>query len=400
MEENKTKFSAKSLILSGLVIFLLIFLVTQFSVSNLASGNIKKDVEKMYEACEGLQGKENCYAKAFDGLTRTSDMNYAFSVLRELQKKDTQARGCHFIAHSISTAETQKDTTKWREVMNSAPQDCSYGGAHGAIEVYASSFPDGKLPKEEIPFICENPDTKNCTHGLGHLILIETENDIEESLAICHSLPHQPIAIFECLTGVFMERITALNLEVHGLAGPEALNWAARVPELEALCRAQSGTNSIACWKEIVHAVVVRERNNAQAVVNFCEKAPAEVETRQCIDHALGILTAGYDFDLSKMSPICEARAQASDFPNRCTAHLVSAVLSTTPQETESAVRYCNQTEPQYQKDCFSMIGNTLYMASTENKANLSRACQKAPDEFQTLCQFGGPTDIIFYSGN
>ena len=400
MAEIKSELNLKSFGLLGVVLLVIIFFISQATGPDLASGDLKKDAEKMYQTCAELQNKEQCYAKAFDGLTRSTDMTHAFAVLRELQKKDIQARGCHFIAHSISTAETEKDTAKWREVMNSAPPDCSYGGAHGAIEVYAASFPDGKLPKEEIPFICENPDTKNCTHGLGHLILIETENDINEAVSICHSLPHQEIAIFECLTGVFMERITALNLEIHGLAGKEALNWPARVPELEALCREQTGVNSVACWKEITHAVIVRERNNAQAVINFCETAPGEEETRQCIDHSLGIMTAGYDFDLSKMDPICNAEARASDFKNRCHAHLVSAVLSTIPQESASAVTYCSNVNTEYKKECFSMIGNALRLASSQNKTTHSQSCRRAPSEFRNICEQGGPTSIIFHSGN
>lgn len=398
MEENKFR-NALLLVLGALLV---VFLVGQSSSNSMVSRSVKKDVEKAYQACQGLQNKEQCYAKTFDGLTRTTNMAHAFEVLRELQKKDQEARGCHFIAHSISTAETEKDASKWREVMNSAPQDCSYGAAHGALEVYASTFPEGKLPREEFVNICNNPDTNNCTHILGHLLLIETENDIDEAAGLCHTLPHDYNGIFECVTGVFMERITALNLVTHGLVGEEALNWPARVPELEALCREQvvGSIESLTCWKEITHTVIVRERNDTQRVINFCESAPGEEETRQCIDHALGIMTSGYNFDLSRMGSICESKAKALDFKNRCHAHLVSAVLSTTPQESQSAVSYCSNVEAKYQKDCFSMIGNSLYLAREENKTLLSRACREAPSEFKRVCEQGGPTDIIFHFGN
>ena len=340
------------------IIILASILTLGVSVKNKQTeNNAVRDIAK---ACQKLPKREQCYAKAFANLTKATNRDYAFETLRELQKVDPQARGCHFIAHAISTAEAQKDISKWKELMNTAPTDCSYGAAHGALEAYVATFPDGKLPELEIPNICNNPDTNNCTHILGHLLLVLNDNDIPKSLKICQSLPHNNSSKFECLTGVFMERITALNLEVHGLATKEALNWAARIPELETLCRAQSGTASVACWKEIVHAALIKFNNDPQKIVDFCETAPGNEETRQCINHSLGIMAAGYHFQLNKMSGVCEARAKALDFKNRCYAHLVAATLSTIPQEKSSATKFCGTIDTQYQPSCFAMIDNSL----------------------------------------
>ena len=160
-----------------------ILLILILIVGATAFGIINKDgeAEKIAKACRELENRENCYAKAFENLTKVNDWSYSFAVLRELQAIDPEARGCHFISHSISYAETRKDPSRWREIMNAAPQDCSYGASHGALEVYASTFPDGKLPKSEIPSLCNNPDTNNCTHILGHLLLVMNENDIDDS---------------------------------------------------------------------------------------------------------------------------------------------------------------------------------------------------------------------------
>src|SRR3989344_7566248 len=175
-------------------IFLLLIILVSIFIFDKIVPNGSSEVKKIAEACQELQSREQCYAKAFENLTKETGRDHAFGVLRKLQKIDQQARGCHFIAHSISTAETRKDVSKWKELMNTAPRDCSYGAAHGALEVYASTFPDGKLPKEEIPDLCSNPDTNNCTHILGHLLLVLNENDIPESLKSCQSLPHNNLA--------------------------------------------------------------------------------------------------------------------------------------------------------------------------------------------------------------
>lgn len=392
-------FSWKQNLLALLALFgigALIFLAP----SRPTTSNIKTEVNALVRDCRNLENKETCYAKAFENLTQATSRDHAFAVLRELQKVDQKARGCHFIAHSISITETRKDPTKWRELMNTAPPDCSYGAAHGALEVHASTFPDGKLPKTEIPNLCNNPDLNNCTHGLGHLLLVLNEDDIQESLTDCERLPHDNLGKFECLTGVFMERITALNLETHGLAGKEALNWPARVPELEILCKEQSDSASVACWKEIVHAVLVKVKNDPQQLINFCEKAPGEQETRQCIDHAIGIMASSYQFNLDKMHPICEVSAKAEDYQERCYAHLVSATLSTVPQEIPSAVRFCSSLKTPYQSSCFTMIGNSLQRTGPENRALLTKECLKAPENYQANCTSGGNSTIHFYTGN
>lgn len=345
---------AKKVIILVLVLLLLVNLP-------MPKGNeLTIEAKKIAHACKTLENRETCYGKAFENLTEETNMEHAFAVLRELQKADPDARGCHFIAHSISYAETKKDPSKWREIMNSAPQDCSYGAAHGALEVYASTKPDGKLPKSEIGSVCDNPDPNNCTHILGHLLLVLNENDIPESLKDCQSLPHAEMGKFECLSGVFMERITAFNLENHGLATKEALNWPARMPELEALCREQTGTPSVACWKEIVHAALVKFRNDPQKIVDFCETAPRDEETRECIDHSLGIIASSYNFRLDKMKPICEAHVKAADFKERCYAGLVSSTLSTIPQELPAAERFCDSVESAYRKSCKQRIDNFI----------------------------------------
>ncbi len=355
--------------------------------------NVEKSAQEIKLKCLDLSNKEQCYGKAFEILTQQSDMDFSFKVLGSLQKIDSEANGCHFIAHSISIAETQKDPARWKEIMNKAPQNCSYGGAHGAIEVYASTFPDGKLPDAEALIACDNPDKNNCTHILGHLALVMKDNDIPESLKICEKLPHDKNGIFECLTGVFMERITAFNLIQHGLMDKSALDWKKRTPELEALCNEQSGIPLNACWKEITHAVLVKVNWDPQALVNFCEKASSQEATKGCIDHAIGIIGGYRNFDFSKTASICDVTTKDSTFKNRCGANLVSSTLSTIPNNSEQAVKFCN-TQGKFQKECFIMIGNTLRFSSPENKKAQERACLQSPVSYREQCLNGGSIGI------
>jgi hypothetical protein len=362
MIENKKNnfFGPRELLILGIALIVagLIFAFRAEGPSLTTSAATQADVSKALASCRNPGMKEYCYAAYFRELTTATDWHHAFDVLHALQQKDLKARGCHLIAHAISQAETQKDPTKWRELMNSAPQDCSYGAAHGALEVHASTFPDGKLPVAQIPTICDNPDTHNCTHGLGHVLLVMNKNDIPISLTNCENLPHNALGKFECLTGVFMERITAINLVEHGLADESALNWRERLPELEALCRSQRGLYSVSCWKEIAHVAIVTLNTNPQKVVDFCQTAPGEEETRQCIDHAIGIMAGSMNFDFSRTKAICEAQALASDFTERCYGNLVNSTLSTLPKAQPEAERFCASLAPAYRESCAKRIRN------------------------------------------
>jgi hypothetical protein len=398
MAESKPTMKKKDLVtLAALVLVVGVLLIAGTSSSGKRS--VSKDLATVESKCAAPDNNETCYAKAFETITTETDRDYAFTVLRELQKTEPAARGCHFIAHAISIAETRKDPSKWRELMNSAPQDCSYGASHGVLEVYASTFPDGKLPASEVPNICNNPDTNNCTHILGHLLLVMNDNNIPKSTALCNSLPNNAREVFECLTGVFMERITAFNLVEHGLADKSALNWPTRLPELTKLCNAQTGTNSVACWKEITHVALVTFNNDPQKIVDFCETAPGETQTRECIDHAIGIMAGSYNFQIQKMGPICEARATAADYKTRCYANLVSATLSTVPQNVSDAVSFCTAVDTSYQSACFTMIGNSLYRASPDNKTLQQTACASAPEQYRSACQGGGNNTDAFHAG-
>ena len=66
-------------------------------------------MEKILTTCQGQSDGENCYVKAFGDLRKKATLDHAIQTLAAVQKIDENARGCHFISHAISTAETEKN---------------------------------------------------------------------------------------------------------------------------------------------------------------------------------------------------------------------------------------------------------------------------------------------------
>src|SRR3989344_3388547 len=301
------------------------------------------------------QSKEECYYQEFKKVTKKTGHIYAFQTLAMLQKIDIDAQGCHLISHGIGSGAYDRDPNSWQNLINSLSPECSYGAIHGVIEKYVGSLPDKKLTKEIIPNICGPNPRADCNHIIGPLALVETRGNIDEGLELCQVFIDDRQREF-CLTGVFMEYQTALNLIDHGYAPKSWLNWPARVPELEKVCRAQTGENEVACWKEIVHAALVKFRNDPQKIFDFCSSAQTAEGATECKYHAIGIMATARRFDLDALKPMCSIPQKEPNFKGECYVRLASSTLSTLPAEKDKVASFCRGLDEKYQRDCLYQV--------------------------------------------
>lgn len=328
--------------------------------------------ERTYKNCLPEKGNENCYAKQFTPLAREQGSNYAFQTLFVLQQKDTKAIGCHLIAHGIGLGTYEHDPSNWQNDIRSINPSCSYGAIHGILENYVASLPGGTLTKEMVPDICGENPRADCNHIIGHLILVQTEAKIDDALDVCDVFKSDSVQLGHCYTGVFMEYQTALNLISHGLAPQSWLDWPARVPELERICRTYDNDKAIACWKEIVHAAAVKYNNNAANVFALCDSAPIARASYECKNHSVGILAATYNFEYAKTRAICEAKQNDPNFVGQCYLMLASSTLSTinTPETKQATRQFCSSLKKEYQDPCmaqlsyFEQLPASFYMES------------------------------------
>lgn len=314
--------------------------------------------ERIYQACLSTGSNENCYTKQFSPLAEARGSGYAFETLFILQQKDSKAIGCHLIAHGIGLGAYQHNPANWQNEIRSINPACSYGAIHGILESYVATLPGGVLPKELVPDICGSNPRADCNHIIGHLILVQTEAKVDKALDICDVFKDEPVQLEHCYTGVFMEYQTALNLISHGLAPQSWLNWPARVPELEKMCRTYESDKAIACWKEIVHAIAVKYKNNATEVFAMCDSAPTDKAAYECKNHSVGIMAAAYDFDYSQTRAICEAKQKDPHFTGNCYFMLAASTLSTvnTPRTRQETRQFCLSLQMQYQKACMAQL--------------------------------------------
>ena len=360
------------------------------------------EAAEITRTCRSRAERESCYAKGFGDLTGRTNLERAFRALASLQAADPQARGCHFIAHAIGTAETEKDAARWREVMDRAPDACTYGAMHGALEVHLAEVSGGLTP-EVIRETCAGARRGDCTHIVGHLLLVETKRNIPGALKLCEALPEERNQRYLCFLGVFMEEETAQNLVAHGLADRSALDWPARLPELETLCRSYTGRYGQACWEEIVHAAAAKFGNDPATTFGFCTRHPDPLAQARCIRHGIGVVASAqpFSFRLDALGPICESLPPRSPVgPAECQAELIGSFLSTVPDEGPHAQRYCATLAPKLQPTCFGAARGTLSALNRLTPERWNALCAEVNPASRGACLDASSRSVAAPLGN
>lgn len=354
----------------------------------------QKEAQKIIYECQNLHAKESCYSDKFKKLTEKTDMSFAKQVLSKVQDVDPkQTLGCHLIAHYISIAETKKDPSKWKELLSEIDSNsCTGGYVHGILEAHMATNPDYKITATQIPVICSYlPDANaggdiNCSHNLGHILLAQEQDDIKKSVEICNQVEDSKMK-YECLSGIFMERMTRLNLEAHGIS--KRISWDEKnTAEMEKICREHTGIAGLTCWREIVHMFSVLNNNEPQGVYDACYSAPQEEYAKDCYLHGTSIMAVSYDFKQENLDKICSFYNEDAPAYNKCSSYLLGGMLMSSAKFSNQVIGYCNSSPDEHKASCFGVMGNVLNGA-VKSLPEREKICSSAPVEYKENCLKG-----------
>lgn len=116
----------------------------------------------------------------------------------ELEKFPKNKNVCHGIVHKLG--HEAFELYGFEGAMNIAKSSCGAGFIHGVLESKLGSFITEDEIKEALN-ICSSDD-EFCNHGMGHGLMVLTDNDIYKALDYCDSL--ELGAHSDCYDGVFM----------------------------------------------------------------------------------------------------------------------------------------------------------------------------------------------------
>lgn len=316
--------------------------------SNISS---KETAEQLKAKCNTQQA---CYKVEFQNITKRKGYVFAFNVINELKKIDAGVAGsCHGIAHNIGWAVYDVDPQHWKENLRKINTSCSWGALHGIVEQYIA-ITHNKLDKNSIKSLCQG--VAPCNHGVGHLLLVQTNNVIAPALEICTVLPTLQDRNM-CMTGVFMERMTLQNL-VNDSPETRYNYWKNRLGEFENLCESFEGEENAACWAEIARPAIANFQQDPHKIFDFCNKSSTQEGSKYCRRRAISDLVLAYKFDLAKLKDTCEIAPKSDiSFPRDCYIGIASVAMENLPKERKKeVVNYCESIPFQYINDCKNVL--------------------------------------------
>lgn len=150
------------------------------------------------------------YARAESRLEealRTEGIGAALGELDAASTDPALAGSCHALAHALGRAAYEQ--LGFETALQTSGDVCGSGYLHGVIETHLARNP---LTPDQIDALCPAASGR-CFHGLGHGLMLASNNDLPAAVAACDNLPAHPQRV-QCAEGVFMEHF-ATDVEAH-----------------------------------------------------------------------------------------------------------------------------------------------------------------------------------------
>jgi hypothetical protein len=351
----------------------------------------EQEAKKMHATCSKPKNsrapdKSQCYPQEFYKLTMKTDINFAYDTVFKLQSIDTYAKGCHLIAHGIGWAVYDKDPENWKTAFQEVPKTCNFGAIHGIFERYTRNNKGSFLDKKTLQAICSEKQSA-CIHIIGHLLVVETGNNLEQSKELCSSFPITNENRSDCLQGVYMEHMIGPNLYTHGLISEERRkNWALHIDEFERLCRKENGEQATACWGIISIAANSYYQKDAQKILEFCSTAQTVEAASYCRRVAVGITSSSWANDLKDYN-VCDL-PQPNDptFKKDCLVVFVNTILANiSAKDSKKVVDFCSSLSPSEKLICFQTINNSFSRLSV-NEQHKNTVCSYVTEDYKAIC--------------
>ena len=306
--------------------------------------------------CEQFQNKKNCLRSLFYNLSYSKGHEFSFSVLLLMQKKTNDTNDCHDIAHSIGSGSFERNSNK-KDLLRIISSVCSYGAIHGVIESYLISFPNETiLDPSTIKSICEGSH-QNCYHGLGHILLAETDGNLSMAFDSCEVLNHSRLVLI-CKRGVLMEFVYPPLLVAHGILPESSLNIVSKLENLTILCNSFKDLNiSQICWGEMARVIKSRFRANPTNVFAYCNLAPLFDQRVLCELRSIESYLQQNNLDTAFVTPFCSLTKSLSD--KSCYNSIVNVLLQNS-NDVSRAKAFCDSLPSDYIHSCLNQIGLTM----------------------------------------
>lgn len=198
--------------------------------------------------------------KSIRTIAQDQDAPAAVAFLQDAIRKDPNIENfCHPLAHDIGQVTLGR--MGFERALRFEYDICGSGYIHGVVEQYMKGIPDFVA---ELHTLCP-PDSRKCFHGIGHGLMLRSENDLPGSLEHCHTFS-QTWQQVQCAEGVFMENFEA-NLPGHS-------TQYLRVEDPYFPCRNLGAIDEAVCAFYMPRYYVETRGHHYQDLISYCANVP------------------------------------------------------------------------------------------------------------------------------
>ena len=305
-----------------------------------------------------------CLEQAFGNLVYNDGPKPALERLqREVQTNTAVAGDCHRIAHRMGSAALARFKDKVGPAFVAGKPVCASGYYHGIVERAFLGQPTDKLAIVARQ-LCSDPQITEqrflfyqCTHGLGHGLMIYTGYDLRESLRTCDDL-RSGFDRVSCSGGVFMENFNSS----YGVTSKYLRKDDPIYP-----CNSVAERHKLYCYL-LVTANILRVENYDQArTANTCRRSEKRW-IKTCFESFGRDVSGIAGKDASKALASCRlAKANEGDCLYGVSREIVNADAA-----GERGGRFCARVSARHRGRCYEGVGSVL--ASLEPTPQALRA--------------------------
>ncbi len=370
--------------------------------------SVKKDLNKyatiVLEKCSKESYKIGCYDKEIPNLMDYISMEEAFEVTKIIQKTNPEYLYCHVLGHNLSRRETQKDPSKWMEVITRCPATmCNNGCLHGSMmdRFKAESLTDAQIEelKNDIASICEprgnwHPvpvEISMCYHAIGHLNMYLTNANIVKSIELCDVVGVKDDGrnyVQTCTHGVFMQIFQPLEPEDFALVA----ELTPKKEDVVEFCEPYKN-NLIqweACRMEAWPLFRVELGKDATYMEKYCSFSSDASIKKTCLSNMMSFLTLDLFVNNPKGIDTIDTYCTALSTPYyraNCYAHTAARLVQLDPIYSNQAFDVCKFADSKNAGDeCYEVLsgsGSTTYHPKTKE---IHEYCGKMPEKWKNYC--------------
>jgi hypothetical protein len=314
--------------------------------------------EEIASTCKNAGAiSRKCYERALLAVLRQDGLTAVIAQFKKLIEDDPAAQvDCHLTAHELGRVSIELAGGILSKVAPKLDLMCSMGFVHGALIGRMQLFTPAEL-QTEVPKLCvartqeeaNGIEFYNCIHGVGHALLLVTEN-LNKALKLCDTLePLNAVAGMDvrdrCGQGVFMQ-----NTQNYREGAP----MVTKTSDPLFPCNVAPKHQLQGCWGEqVFHYMVTRSVHDYKvAAIEVCDKAPKDY-VYYCYQNLATLATTEARDEPAKMVELCTSFT--SEVGKLACAEATPSTYVMNRDSPKWADEFCKGLPDEYQKPCLKV---------------------------------------------